>query len=60
MQNQKYIKSAGDIFSKFNGKYLKVDNNPIILEGEWDYSNEYQTILKHRLLGAKCDTIMVE
>ena len=26
------------MFQKFNGKYLKVDNNPVVLEGEWDYS----------------------
>ena len=75
---QKYIERVSEIFSKFNGKYLKVDNEPVILEGEWDYSrlvliefpdedslnkwyysDEYQTILKHRLLGAKCDTIVV-
>jgi uncharacterized protein (DUF1330 family) len=33
---QKYIDKAGDIFKKFKGKYLSVDNNPLILEGKWD------------------------
>jgi len=75
----KYIECVDDVFSKFNGKYLKVDNNPVILEGEWEYSrlvliefpdkdslnkwyfsDEYQAILKHRLVGAKCDSLMVE
>ena len=76
---QKYIKCVDNVFSKFNGKYLKVDNSPVVLEGKWDYtklvliefpdknslnnwyySNEYQAILKHRLLAAECDTIVVE
>jgi uncharacterized protein (DUF1330 family) len=35
---QKYIKGAGDIFKKYNGVYLAVDNNPMVLEGEWGYS----------------------
>ena len=76
---QKYIECVGNVFSKFNGKYLKVDNNPVVLEGKWDYSRlvliefpdkdsfnkwyysaEYQAILKHRLLSAECDTIVIE
>ena len=35
---QKYIDRAGDIFRKHNGKYLSVDNSPMILEGNWDYT----------------------
>lgn len=35
---QKYVKSAGDIFRKYNGEYLAVDNNPEVLEGHWDYT----------------------
>ena len=35
---QKYIDKAGDIFMKYNGEYLSVDNEPDILEGKWDYS----------------------
>ena len=35
---QKYLKCVDDVFSNFNGKYLKVDNDPLILEGKWDYS----------------------
>jgi uncharacterized protein (DUF1330 family) len=76
---QKYIDKASEIFSKFDGKYLAVDNSPKILEGKWNYtrsviitfpskeqfntwyySNEYQNILKHRLEGAMCDTILVK
>lgn len=76
---QKYIDKVNDVFSKFKGQYLVVDNSPTVLEGEWDYtrnvliefpdekefeawykSEEYQSILKHRLHGAKCDTILVK
>jgi len=34
----KYIEKAGSIFSKYNGRYLAVDNQPEILEGNWNYS----------------------
>jgi len=40
----KYIKDAGDIFNKFKGEYLAVDDKPIILEGKWKYS---RTVLIH-------------
>lgn len=35
---QKYIDKAGAIFKKYNGQYLAVDNNPVLLEGEWEYT----------------------
>jgi len=38
VEYQKYIDSAGDIFKKYNGEYLSVDNNPLILEGDWKYT----------------------
>lgn len=76
---QKYINQADQVFEKFNGAYLVVDNEAEILEGSWDYtrnviikfeakqdfedwyqSKEYQAILKHRLAGADCDTILVK
>lgn len=76
---QKYIDSAESVFKKYKGKYLAVDNEPIVLEGKWDYtrsviiefpskeefvywyySPEYQDILKHRLVSAACDTVLVK
>ncbi len=38
IEYQKYIDKAGDVFKKYNGKYLSVDNNPKVLEGNWDYT----------------------
>ncbi len=35
---QKYLDKAGEIFRKFKGEYLSVDDEPLLLEGEWDYS----------------------
>ena len=35
---QRYIDKSGDIFSKYKGEYLSVDNEPVILEGKWDYN----------------------
>ena len=75
----KYLASVDDVFAKFNGKYLAVDEHPCVLEGNWDYtkvvliefpsdkelrawyeSEEYQMILKHRLRGAHCDSLLVK
>ena len=74
----KYIQKSSEVFNQYSGRYITVDDNPIILEGEWKYSrvviiefpcqemfdawyysDAYQEILKHRLSGAKCDTILV-
>lgn len=35
---QKYLDRAGEVFEKFRGTYLAVDNGPEVLEGEWNYS----------------------
>jgi uncharacterized protein (DUF1330 family) len=35
---QKYLNEADEIFSKYNGKYLALDDSPLVLEGKWDYS----------------------
>jgi uncharacterized protein (DUF1330 family) len=76
---EKYLDKFDDIFSKYKGEYLAIDESPILIEGDWDYtksvlikfnskqdfeewyySNEYQKILKHRLIASKCDTILIE
>lgn len=35
---QKYLENSGEVFKKYNGKYLVVDGSPEILEGAWDYT----------------------
>jgi len=35
---KKYLESVNVVFNKFNGKYLTVDSDPVVLEGKWDYS----------------------
>jgi len=35
---QKYLDLSGEIFANYKGTYLAVDNNPEVLEGDWDYS----------------------
>lgn len=76
---QKYLDNADEIFSKFNGKYLAVDQHPQVVEGKWNYTRvvlikftsksdfeewynsiEYQQILRHRLNGAICDSILIK
>ena len=75
----KYVANSDRVFAQYKGKYLTVDNNPTVLEGNWPYtrlvliefpdkralmawyqSDAYQEILKYRLEGADCDTIVVE
>jgi len=35
---RKYLDGCDEIFAKYNGEYLAVDDNPAILEGDWDYT----------------------
>ena len=35
---QKYLDKAKEVFRKFNGTYLVVDDKPDILEGDWNYT----------------------
>jgi uncharacterized protein (DUF1330 family) len=48
---QKYINKAGDIFKKFKGEYLSIDNDPRILEGNWVYTRtvliRFKSIIIH-------------
>jgi uncharacterized protein (DUF1330 family) len=34
---QKYLDRAGEVFARYKGEYLAVDNEPGVLEGAWDY-----------------------
>jgi len=38
IEYQKYIDKAGSVFKKHNGEYLSIDNEPVTLEGKWDYT----------------------
>jgi len=35
---QKYIDKSREVFNKYKGRYLAVDNEPVRLEGSWDYT----------------------
>lgn len=35
---KKYIAGSAKVFERYNGKYITVDHNPTILEGNWNYS----------------------
>ena len=34
----RYLVEVDEVFSRFNGRYITVDQNPLVLEGKWDYS----------------------
>jgi uncharacterized protein (DUF1330 family) len=35
---QKYLDKVDEIFEKYNGEYLAVDESPLLLEGKWNYT----------------------
>lgn len=76
---EKYLAGVDEVFAKFNGRYLAVDDSPEVLEGSprggrvvliefpgreellrWYESPEYQDILRHRLMAAQCDTLLIK
>jgi len=44
----KYLEHFDEIFSKYKGKYLAIDQSPTLLEGTWDYTKsvlvEFNTV----------------
>ncbi len=34
---KKYLDGVDEVFAKFNGKYLAVDPDPQVIEGNWNY-----------------------
>jgi uncharacterized protein (DUF1330 family) len=35
---QKYLDEVDRVFSLYKGEYLAVDENPVVIEGKWNYS----------------------
>jgi len=35
---QKYLDRAGEIFKKYKGEYLAVEDEAVVLEGSWDHA----------------------
>lgn len=35
---EKYLENFDEIFSRFNGEYLAIDESPTLLEGTWNYT----------------------
>jgi uncharacterized protein (DUF1330 family) len=35
---KKYLERAGEIFNKYKGSYLAIDDHPLTLEGNWEYT----------------------
>ena len=35
---QKYLDEVDEVFDKHRGEYLVVDENPVTLEGKWNYN----------------------
>jgi uncharacterized protein (DUF1330 family) len=35
---EKYLDTFDDIFSRYKGEYLAIDESPVLLEGAWNYT----------------------
>jgi uncharacterized protein (DUF1330 family) len=35
---EKYLENFDEIFSRYKGEYLAIDESPKLLEGNWDYT----------------------
>jgi uncharacterized protein (DUF1330 family) len=35
---EKYLEKFDEIFSRYKGEYLAIDESPALLEGDWDYT----------------------
>ncbi len=35
---QKYLDKFDDIFSRYKGEFLAIDESPVLLEGNWSYT----------------------
>ena len=68
-----YESGFGEVFAKFDGKMLSVDEEPMVLAGDWAAtrssqksaltwmsSDEYQAIAKHRNAGSTVNSILVK
>jgi uncharacterized protein (DUF1330 family) len=38
IEYDRYLDKFDDIFSKYRGEYLAIDESPTLLEGEWNYT----------------------
>jgi uncharacterized protein (DUF1330 family) len=75
---KKYLEECDQVFEKYKGKYLAVDDKYIVVEGtvdcsriviisfeneddfnDWYYSEDYQRIVKYRVSGAECNSVLV-
>jgi len=45
---QNYLDRAGEIFARYKGTYLAVDNQSEVLEGEWNYQRAVLIRFKSR------------
>jgi uncharacterized protein (DUF1330 family) len=34
----KYLEKVDEVFARYNGEYLAVDESPALLEGQWNYT----------------------
>jgi len=38
VEYEKYLEHFDEIFSRFKGEYLAIDESPTLLEGSWEYT----------------------
>jgi uncharacterized protein (DUF1330 family) len=48
IEYEKYLDKFDEIFSRYDGEYLAIDESPIILEGNWDYTKSVLVKFKNK------------
>ncbi|HLN20964.1 MAG TPA: DUF1330 domain-containing protein [Bacteroidales bacterium] len=38
VEYDRYLENFDSIFSRYRGEYLAIDESPVLLEGEWNYT----------------------
>ena len=58
---EKYLENFDEIFSKYKGEYLAIDESPTLLEGEWDYTKavllKFNSKEEFDLIQAECQSL---
>ena len=48
VEYEKYLDKFDEIFSRYDGEYLAIDESPVLLEGNWDYTKSVLVKFKNK------------
>lgn len=48
VEYEKYLEKFDEIFSRYHGEYLAIDESPVVLEGNWNYTKSVLVKFKNK------------